>query len=65
MCIRDSYEPPEFVIEKTDLSFDLYEDHALVSSTLLFKKNTDTKAGSSNTLVLHGSDLALLDIRLD
>ncbi|MDB3992973.1 aminopeptidase N [Gammaproteobacteria bacterium] len=59
------YEPPEFVIEKTDLSFDLYEDHALVSSTLLFKKNTDTKAGASNTLVLHGSDLSLEDIRLD
>ena len=59
------YEPPEFVIEKTDLNFDLYEDHALVSSKLLFKKNTDTKAGFSNTLILHGSDLSLQDIRLD
>lgn len=54
------YQPPNFLIEKTDLEIDLYEDHARVISRLLFRLN-DSAVGvdENNTLILHGHDLLL------
>ena len=35
-CLKD-YRPPNFLIETTDLEFNLYEDHAKVVARLQFK----------------------------
>ena len=54
------YLPPNFLIEKTELEFDLYEDHANVISRLQFKLNETAEGGEeSDTLILHGHDLLL------
>ena len=56
------YKSPVFVIEKTDLHFELFEGHALVRSTLLIKNNASPGSSDANiqdTLRLHGQDLVL------
>ncbi len=57
-CLKD-YRPPAFIIETTDLNFDLYEDHACVVSKLLLKPNTEVGAVAANSLQLHGQQLLL------
>ena len=47
------YSPPPFTIETTDLSFDLYEDHASVVSKLLFTRSTHEGAANATSLELH------------
>ena len=53
------YRPSAFTIETTDLHFDLFEDHATVVSTLLFKRSEKASAEEVDTLVLHGQLLVL------
>jgi len=53
------YSPPPFSIETTDLSFDLYEDHASVVSKLLFTRSTHEGAANATSLELHGKLLTL------
>ena len=53
------YRPPAFTIETTDLQFDLYEDHASVTSKLLFKRNPASDDGEADVLILHGQQLQL------
>ncbi|MFT6296319.1 MAG: aminopeptidase N, partial [Glaciecola sp.] len=53
------YSEPSFLIDKTSLHFDLFEDHAVVSSTLEMRFNLSTKAGPSADLVLNGQGLVL------
>ncbi len=51
------YSPPDFLISRTELEFELHEDHALVRAVLHL-----ARAGSGQTnapLVLHGQELAL------
>jgi aminopeptidase N len=59
------YRPPAFTIEATDLSFDLYEDHASVISKLLFKRNPQEDAASADTLILQGQMLVLENLLLN
>lgn len=56
------YRPPSFNIASTDLTFDLYEDHATVVSRLQFKSNS---ANQSDSLQLHGQLLQLEKILLN
>lgn len=56
------YRPPPFTIETTDLSFDLYEDHATVVSKLLFKRNG---AAEEDSLCLDGQLLQLERVLID
>ncbi|NKB31892.1 MAG: aminopeptidase N [Pseudomonadales bacterium] len=59
------YQPPNFLIDSTDLEFDLYEDHATVVSRLQFRLNPASKSEEADTLVLHGHDLVLEKLLLD
>ena len=59
----DDYQPPAYLISRTKLDFELYEDHALVHSTLFMFRNPELAANSE--LVLHGQDLTLLSVKLD
>ena len=59
------YSPPPFVIETTDLHFDLYEDYASVVSKLLFKRNSTDGASDTNSLQLHGQLLELEKILIN
>ena len=56
------YAPPAYVIDRTDLTFDLFEDHADVRSILHFAANP--AAAQSESLVLHGQDLELIELVL-
>ena len=56
------FQPPTFLISETVLHFQLFEDYALVSSTLTLARNPQ---GSGESLVLHGQDLELLSLSLD
>ncbi|WP_075187409.1 aminopeptidase N [Teredinibacter haidensis] len=56
------YIAPAYNIIKTDLTFDLYEDYADVTSRLTIEKAT---AGSDAPLVLDGQDLELLSLKIE
>ncbi|MEY8262964.1 MAG: aminopeptidase N, partial [Bermanella sp.] len=56
------YCPPKYFIEHTQLTFELFEDHALVSSVLTMFRNEQQPSGE---LVLHGHALELLAVNLD
>lgn len=53
------YLPPDFLIETTELDFDLYEDHATVVATLLFVRNELAAESGGDTLTLQGHDQLL------
>ncbi len=57
------YQPPAYRVEQTELQFQLYEDHTLVSSRLLLQRNPDIPAGAC--LQLHGTELDLLSLAID
>lgn len=57
------YQPPAYWIEKTDLNFDLHEDHALVTSGLHLRRNATCDATAE--LKLHGQKLELLEVAID
>ncbi|WP_299732877.1 aminopeptidase N [uncultured Endozoicomonas sp.] len=61
------YQAPDYWIERTDLTFDLYEDYATVSSVLTVVRNQDKKIanGSLPVLELVGDDLELLSVEID
>ncbi|MEQ9465110.1 MAG: aminopeptidase N [Haliea sp.] len=60
---RNDYQPPAFLIERTELAFDLHEDHALVSACLHLRRNPEVEPGAA--LELHGQELELLSLALD
>lgn len=55
------YQAPDFAIGSVDLRFDLYEDHALVHSTLKVTR----RGKHDRPLLLHGQDLQLLNLSID
>ncbi|MEP1472422.1 MAG: aminopeptidase N [Halieaceae bacterium] len=59
----EDYTPPAFLIDTTELSFELYEDHALVHSKLTVRCNPAVEQGAP--LTLHGQDLELLALTVD
>lgn len=63
------YRAPDYWIDNTDLTFDLYEDHAMVTSVLSFRLNDGLKdsgkTGELPDLVLVGNDLALQSVAVD
>ncbi|MFK8049500.1 MAG: aminopeptidase N, partial [Halioglobus sp.] len=59
----EDYRPPAYFISRTELDFELHEDHALVASTLHVWRNPESDAPSN--LVLHGQELELLSVALD
>ncbi|KTD76300.1 aminopeptidase N [Legionella waltersii] len=54
-----NYQPPSFVIDSVNLNFDLYDDHALVTSTMKMKRQHDGE------LRLFGEDLELVSLKMN
>ena len=60
------YKAPDYWIDETQLTFELFEDHALVHSRLALRLNSDLHGeGALPALTLHGQELALLKVVLD
>ncbi|MDO8863056.1 aminopeptidase N [Haliea sp. E1-2-M8] len=60
---RKDYRPPAFLIERTELGFELHEDHALVNACLHLRRNPEGEPDAA--LELHGQELELLSLSLD
>ncbi len=58
------YVPPAYLIDETQLQFDLYEDHALVTSTLTLRRNPEVSE-ANEALILNGVDLELVSLAVD
>ena len=59
------YLPPAFNIETTTLSFKLFEDHAIVESTLRMVINTAASEKQRDTMMLDGQDMELLLLEIN
>ncbi len=59
------YQAPDYWIEKTNLTFDLFEDHAVVTSVLTVSRNSDKDASELPELNLVGDDLELISVHVD
>ncbi len=62
---RKDYQPSQYLIKKTELAFQLYQDHVVVSSRLSVTVNPASNQKKLNPLVLDGIELELLDIQVD
>ncbi|MBD7977327.1 aminopeptidase N [Serpens gallinarum] len=58
------YQVPEYLIDETSLTFELYEDHSLVHAQLVMRRNPEAGPGLP-LLVLNGQNMELLSLRLD
>ncbi len=58
------YQVPPFLIDKTELVFDLGEAHSEVQSRLQMRRNPDCQQ-SNPALVLNGLEMELLELRID
>ncbi|WP_095155680.1 aminopeptidase N [Pseudomonas sp. Irchel 3E13] len=58
------YQAPEYLIDETHLTFELFEDHTLVHAQLVMRRNPARGAGLP-PLVLDGQQLELLSVVLD
>ncbi|HIZ50375.1 MAG TPA: aminopeptidase N [Candidatus Pseudomonas excrementavium] len=58
------YKQPDYLIDETHLTFELFEDHALVHSRLAMRRNAAGE-GALPPLLLHGQELALQSVALD
>ena len=59
------YRPPDFLIDRVDLRFDLNGSATTVSSRLVVVRNPAAGPARSQPLVLDGRQLELVEIRLD
>ncbi|WP_374439595.1 aminopeptidase N [Pseudomonas panipatensis] len=58
------YQAPDYLIDETNLTFELYEDHTLVHAQLVMRRNPELGDGLP-PLVLDGQQLELLWVALD
>ena len=58
------YQVPDYLIDETHLTFELYEDRSLVHAQLVMRRNPDAGAGLP-PLQLHGQDLELICLALN
>lgn len=58
------YQAPEYLIDETHLTFELYEDRTLVHAQLVMRRNPEAGAGLP-PLQLHGQDLELMSLSLN
>ena len=64
MIYLKDYQAPDYLIDETNLTFELYEDHALVHAQLVMRRNPVRGAGLP-ALVLDGQQLELVSLALD
>ncbi|MFG3451626.1 aminopeptidase N [Stutzerimonas stutzeri] len=58
------YQVPDYLIDETHLTFELYEDRTLVHAQLVMRRNPEAGAGLP-ALKLHGQDLELISLALN
>ncbi len=58
------YRPPEYLIDRTELHFDLRADKTRVTSTLKLRRNPDSTPTGKN-LALHGQEIELVSVAID
>lgn len=64
MIYLKDYQAPDYLIDETHLTFELFEDHALVHAQLVMRRNPARGAGLP-ALALDGQQLELLSVSLD
>ena len=64
MIYLKDYQAPEYLIDETHLTFELFEDHTLVHTQLVMRRNPALSADLP-PLVLDGQQLELLSVALD
>ncbi|MDP3978113.1 MAG: aminopeptidase N [Pseudomonas sp.] len=64
MIYLKDYQAPDYLIDETHLTFELFEDHTLVHAQLVMRRNPAAGAGLP-VLVLDGQQLELLSLSLD
>ncbi|WJN57940.1 aminopeptidase N [Pseudomonas sp. SO81] len=64
MIYLKDYQAPDYLIDETHLTFELYEDHSLVHAQLVMRRNPALGAGLP-PLVLDGQQLELVRVALD
>jgi aminopeptidase N len=64
MIYLKDYQAPEYLIDETHLTFELFDDHTLVHAQLVMRRNPARGAGLP-PLVLDGQLLELLALKLD
>ena len=58
------YQVPDYLIDETHLTFELYEDRTLVHAQLVMRRNPEAGTGLP-CLQLHGQDLELISLALN
>ncbi|WP_252274079.1 aminopeptidase N [Pseudomonas subflava] len=64
MIYLKDYQVPDYLIDETHLTFELFEDHTLVHAQLVMRRNPEAGAGLP-PLVLDGQQLELISVALD
>ncbi|MBU1284437.1 MAG: aminopeptidase N [Gammaproteobacteria bacterium] len=64
MIYLKDYQAPDYLIDETHLTFELFDDHTLVHAQLVMHRNPAAGAGLP-PLVLDGQQLELLSVALD
>jgi aminopeptidase N len=64
MIYLKDYQAPEYLIDETHLTFELFDDHTLVHAQLVMRRNP-ARGGGLPPLVLDGQLLELLTLKLD
>ncbi|MFI8383066.1 aminopeptidase N [Pseudomonas sp. NPDC079086] len=70
MIYLKDYQAPDYLIDETHLTFELFDDHTLVHAQLVMRRNPAAGAGAGAgaglpPLVLDGQQLELLSVALD
>jgi len=60
----EDYRPPTYLADTVELLFELDEEHTLVTSTVIYRLNPEA-VGDDRRLVLDGTDLDLVAVKLD
>ena len=64
MIYLKDYQAPDYLIDETHLTFELFEDHTLVHAQLVMRRNPALSADLP-PLVLDGQELELISLSLD
>lgn len=65
MIYLKDYQAPDYLIDETHLTFELFEDHTLVHAQLVMRRNPACAVGDLPALILDGQELELLSLSLD
>ncbi|MEX6502094.1 aminopeptidase N [Pseudomonas zhanjiangensis] len=69
MIYLKDYQAPDYLIDETHLTFELFEDHSLVHAQLVMRRNPERAAADPGAglppLVLDGQQLELLSLSVD